>query len=111
MIRSNGHSLSCDRLGRMVEAGLVDKWHRDEVTNFKMKQTASQGKEESQGAGTNEGQVRVAIKPLALDHLQVRYTYLSGSLHSELALPSLLCLSLMVHDTSLFFVRQLSYTM
>lgn len=67
----------------MVEAGLVGKWHRDEVTNFKMKQTGSQGREESQGAGMNEGQVRVAIKPLALDHLQVGINYLFGSLHSK----------------------------
>ncbi|KAK3864235.1 hypothetical protein Pcinc_030055, partial [Petrolisthes cinctipes] len=57
-------------LGRMVESGLVDKWHRDEVTNFIIQQTASQGKGEDQGAGTNMGQVRVAIKPLSLDHLQ-----------------------------------------
>lgn len=59
----------------MVEAGLVDKWHRDEVTNFKMKLTADQRRKESLEAGTNEGQVRVAIKPLALDHLQVGYGY------------------------------------
>ncbi|KAK4313239.1 hypothetical protein Pmani_015416 [Petrolisthes manimaculis] len=57
-------------LGRMVESGLVDKWHRDEVTNFIIQQTASQGKGEDQGPGTNMGLVRVAIQPLSLDHLQ-----------------------------------------
>lgn len=48
----------------MVHAGLVGKWHLDEVT--KMKQSASQNK------GT-VGQERVGVRPLALDHLQVQY--------------------------------------
>lgn len=49
----------------MVHAGLVGKWHLDEVT--KMKQSASQDKE------TVIGEERVGVRPLALDHLQVQY--------------------------------------
>lgn len=53
----------------MVQAGLVGKWHRDEVTSFKMKQSSGKGK------GTNVGQGRVSVRALAIDHLQVLYYY------------------------------------
>ncbi|KAK3896053.1 hypothetical protein Pcinc_000240 [Petrolisthes cinctipes] len=49
-------------LGRMVHAGLVSKWHMDEVN--KIKQNAGQKE------GTYVGQGRVGVRPLALDHLQ-----------------------------------------
>lgn len=61
------------RLGRMVHAGLVGKWHLDEVT--KMKQSASQKK------GTVVGQGRVEVRPLALDHLQVQYLSQFKNIH------------------------------
>ncbi|KAK3878600.1 hypothetical protein Pcinc_016781 [Petrolisthes cinctipes] len=57
-------------LGRMVQAGLVDKWHRDEVTNFMMKQSSEQSKQKDQTQETEVGQGRVAVRSLALDHLQ-----------------------------------------
>ncbi|KAK3896080.1 hypothetical protein Pcinc_000267 [Petrolisthes cinctipes] len=55
-------------LGRMVQSGLVDKWHRDEVT--KLKQSADKRREEGQGGKTSVREEGVAVKPLALDHLQ-----------------------------------------
>lgn len=62
--------VSLTRLGRMVQSGLVGKWHRDEVT--KIKQSASQLKEDRQDGGRmNVEQGSVAGRPLALDHLQV----------------------------------------
>lgn len=54
----------------MAQAGLVGKWHRDEVSNFKMKQSAGHGRDD-QEEGLNVGQKRVTVKPLSLDHLQV----------------------------------------
>lgn len=57
------------RLGRMVQSGLVGKWHRDEVT--KLKQSAGRGKDEEQGGSTSERREGVSVKPLALDHIQV----------------------------------------
>lgn len=54
----------------MVQAGLVYKWHRDEMT--KLVQNTGQGRKEGQDSGSaNKGQESVAGKPLALDHLQV----------------------------------------
>lgn len=53
------------RQGRMVQAGLVNWWLGNEVTNFKMKKSMSKGKVEGQ-----EG-VNVIHRPLAMDHLQV----------------------------------------
>ncbi|KAK4313236.1 hypothetical protein Pmani_015413 [Petrolisthes manimaculis] len=55
-------------LGRMVQAGLVDKWHRDELTN--MKQSSEQSKPKDQTQETEVGQGSVAVRSLALDHLQ-----------------------------------------
>ncbi|KAK4313235.1 hypothetical protein Pmani_015412 [Petrolisthes manimaculis] len=52
-------------LGRMVHAGLVSKWHMDEVN--KIKQNTGQKE------GTYVGQGRIGVRPLALDHLQVQY--------------------------------------
>ncbi|KAK4311516.1 hypothetical protein Pmani_016984 [Petrolisthes manimaculis] len=58
-------------LGRMIQAGLVGKWHKDEVTNFKMKQSTNKGTGDGQqGEGVNVGQGRIAVRALALDHLQ-----------------------------------------
>ncbi|KAK4313240.1 hypothetical protein Pmani_015417 [Petrolisthes manimaculis] len=57
-------------LERMVQAGLVDKWHRDEVTNFMMKQSSEQSKPKDQTQETEVGQGSVAVRSLALDHLQ-----------------------------------------
>ncbi|KAK3852277.1 hypothetical protein Pcinc_041131 [Petrolisthes cinctipes] len=56
-------------LGRMVQAGLVGKWSKDEVA--KIKQISVQGEKESQEKAGNVGQDGLAAKPLALDHLQV----------------------------------------
>ncbi|KAK4313214.1 hypothetical protein Pmani_015391 [Petrolisthes manimaculis] len=56
-------------LGRMVQAGLVGKWSKDEVA--KIKKISDQGEKESQGKSGNVGQDGLAAKPLALDHLQV----------------------------------------
>lgn len=53
------------RQGRMLQAGLVDWWLGNEVTNFKMKKRMSEGRVEGQ-----EG-VNVIHRPLAMDHLQV----------------------------------------
>lgn len=64
----------------MAQAGLVGKWHRDEVSNFKMKQSAAQ-RREGQEEVLNMGQNRVTVKPLALDHLQV-YKFFSCAGHS-----------------------------
>ncbi|KAK3864236.1 hypothetical protein Pcinc_030056 [Petrolisthes cinctipes] len=57
-------------LGRMVQAGLVDKWHRDEVTNFKLKQSAGQERQQDQGEKTDVRGDRMLVRPLSLDHLQ-----------------------------------------
>ncbi|KAK4313243.1 hypothetical protein Pmani_015420 [Petrolisthes manimaculis] len=57
-------------LGRMVQAGLVDKWHRDEVTNFKLKQSAGQERQQHQGEKTDVRGDRMLVRPLSLDHLQ-----------------------------------------
>lgn len=53
----------------MVQTGLVGKWHKDEVNNFKMKQNINKGRVESQVYGVNMRQV--TVRPLAMDHLQV----------------------------------------
>lgn len=53
----------------MAQAGLVGKWHRHEVSNFKMKQGAGQGREDQEGL--NVDQKQMTVKPLSLDHLQV----------------------------------------
>ncbi|KAK4313216.1 hypothetical protein Pmani_015393 [Petrolisthes manimaculis] len=55
-------------LGRMVQSGLVDKWHRDEVT--KLKQSADKRMDEGQGGKSSVREEGVTVKPLALDHLQ-----------------------------------------
>ncbi|KAK3896081.1 hypothetical protein Pcinc_000268 [Petrolisthes cinctipes] len=56
-------------LGRMVQSGLIGKWHRDEV--IKIRENAWRVKEEGQAGGkTNVGRGRGAGRPLALDHLQ-----------------------------------------
>lgn len=68
------------RLGRLVQSGLVDKWHGDEVTKFK--QSAVQGKEEGQGGESNVEQGRVTVKPLMMDHLQVLKFFLKVLSHS-----------------------------
>ncbi|KAK3896055.1 hypothetical protein Pcinc_000242 [Petrolisthes cinctipes] len=63
-------------LGRLVQAGLVYKWHRDEVT--KLMQSPGQGRTDNQvGEVTSRGQESVAGKPLALDHLQGAF-YIAG---------------------------------
>lgn len=60
------------RLERLVQAGLVGKWHRDEV--IRLKQSARKEREESQGGGLmNLEHERGTFKPLTLDHLQVYY--------------------------------------
>lgn len=64
------NSVLISRLGRMIQAGLVYKWHRDEMA--KLVQNTGQGTKKNQdGGNTNVLQERVASKPLALDHLQV----------------------------------------
>lgn len=69
-----------NRLGRLVQAGLVDKWHGDEVTKFK--QSAVQRKEESQEGESNEDGGRVTVKPLMIEHLQVLKNILENLSHS-----------------------------
>ncbi|KAK4313223.1 hypothetical protein Pmani_015400 [Petrolisthes manimaculis] len=57
-------------LDRMVQAGLVDKWYRDEVTL--LKQRSGQRRKSGQNGASRVEQGRVAVKPLALDHVQVK---------------------------------------
>lgn len=60
------------RLKRLVHAGLVGKWHRDEV--IRLKQSARKEREESQDGGQmNLEHESGSFKPLTLDHLQVYY--------------------------------------
>ncbi|KAK4313215.1 hypothetical protein Pmani_015392 [Petrolisthes manimaculis] len=56
-------------LGRMVQSGLIGKWHRDEV--IKIRENAWRVKEEGK---TNVVRGRGAGRPLSLDHLQVLYS-------------------------------------
>ncbi|KAK4313233.1 hypothetical protein Pmani_015410 [Petrolisthes manimaculis] len=68
--------VSVPQLGRLVQAGIVYKWHRDEVT--KLMQSPGQGRTDNQvGEVTSVGQESVAGKPLALDHLQGAF-YIAG---------------------------------
>lgn len=70
----------------MVQAGLVDKWYRDEVTYFEVKQSSDQGSQEDEGEKTDVGEEQLVVRPLALDHLQVQFIFVSS--HSLLSLSS-----------------------
>lgn len=56
----------------------MDKWHKDEVTYFRIKQSSGPGSQENEGEEMNLGQSRLVVRPLALDHLQVQFLFVSS---------------------------------
>lgn len=68
--RETNKCVLLSRLERLVHAGLVGKWHRDEV--IRLKQSARKEREESQRGGQMILEHESGtFKPLTLDHLQV----------------------------------------